>query len=69
MKYFYSHCRAIQPDETVLKAEKEYHDVYLASLLPIIASRIEEFHSLLINPPQVSFFFVENIFETRTKYT
>lgn len=47
-------CRAIQPDETVLKIEKEYHDVYLASLLPIIASRIEEFHDLLINPPQVS---------------
>lgn len=49
------YCRAIQPDETVLKAEKEYHDVYLASLLPIVASRIEEFHNLLINPPQVRF--------------
>lgn len=46
--------KTIQPDETVLKVEKEYHDVYLASLFPIIASRIEEFHDLLINPPQKS---------------
>ncbi|KAJ6635015.1 Serine/threonine-protein phosphatase 6 regulatory subunit 3-B [Pseudolycoriella hygida] len=46
--------KAIQPIENVLKVEKEYHDIYLSSMLPIIAERIEEFHNLLINPPQKS---------------